>query len=36
MAQEGLPAIDGVPVPVIGAFQWTRLPEAWARNMHRA
>jgi serine/threonine protein kinase len=34
MAQEGLPAIDGVPVPVIGAFQWARLPEAWACNMH--
>jgi hypothetical protein len=36
MAQEGLPAIDGVPVPVIGAFQWARLPEAWTRDMHCA
>jgi hypothetical protein len=36
VAQEGLPAIDGVPVSVIGAFQWARLPEAWARSMHHA
>ena len=35
-ARAGLPAIDGVPVPVIGAFQWARLPEAWARNTHHA
>ena len=36
MSRGVLPAIDGVPVPVIGSFQWARIPDAWTRNLHRA
>jgi len=36
MAANGLPAVDGVPVPVISSAQWTRIPQAWVENAHRA
>jgi hypothetical protein len=32
----GLPAIDGVAVPVISSAQWARIPQAWLENAHRA
>ena len=36
MATHGLPAIDGVPVPVISSAQWSNIPQAWIENAHRA
>jgi hypothetical protein len=36
MATHGLPAIDGVPVPVISSAQWSGTPQAWIENAHRA
>jgi hypothetical protein len=30
------PGIDGEPVPVVTPAQWTRIPDAWLRNEHRA
>ena len=34
--QAGMPVIDGTVLPVTGPNQWTRVPEAWLRNAHRA
>jgi serine/threonine protein kinase len=31
-----LPTLDGHPVPVLGAAQWTQLTGAWIQNQHRA
>ena len=31
-----LPTLDGQPVPVLSAAQWTELNEAWIQNKHRA
>lgn len=36
MPANGLPAVDGVPVPVISSAQWARIPQAWVENAHRA
>jgi hypothetical protein len=36
MVANALPSIDGVPVPVLGASQWARIPAAWIANRHRA
>jgi serine/threonine protein kinase len=36
MVANGLPAVDGVPVPVISSAQWARIPQAWVENAHRA
>ncbi len=36
MHQQGLPTIDGVPVPLVNASQAIRLPRAWVENVHRA
>ena len=36
MNANGLPAVDGVPVPVISSAQWARIPQAWIENAHRA
>ncbi len=36
MQLSGLPAIDGVPVPVISSAQWSPIPQAWIENAHRA
>lgn len=36
MPANGLPAVDGVPVPVISSAQWARIPQAWIENAHRA
>lgn len=32
----GLPAIDGVPVPVISSAQWSPIPQARIENARRA
>lgn len=34
--QQGLPVIDGVPVPLINGTQAFSLPQAWVENKHRA
>jgi hypothetical protein len=31
-----MPVLDGKPVPVILASEWTRIPDAWLTNAHRA
>ena len=36
MSASGLPAVDGVPVPVISSSQWAHIPQAWVENAHRA
>ncbi|MGH8607051.1 MAG: hypothetical protein ACREX9_06425 [Gammaproteobacteria bacterium] len=36
MEANGLPAIDGVAVPVTSSAQWARVPQAWLENVHRA
>lgn len=36
MSANGLPAVDGTPVPVISSAQWSRIPPAWISNAHRA
>jgi hypothetical protein len=36
MSANGLPAVDGTPVPVISSAQWSRIPQAWINNAHRA
>jgi len=33
---QGLPTLDGVPIPVISPAHWSRIPEAWLSNIHRA
>jgi hypothetical protein len=33
---QGLPVIDGVPVPLVNATQAFTLPQAWIENKHRA
>ncbi len=35
MAGQGLPTLDGVPIPVISQAQWARVPEAWM-GLHSA
>ena len=38
-SQQGLPTIDGVPVPLINNInnsQTLALPQAWVENKHRA
>jgi glutathione synthase/RimK-type ligase-like ATP-grasp enzyme len=30
-----LPIIDGEPVPILSAAQWTRIPDEWVQNLHR-
>jgi serine/threonine protein kinase len=35
-AQSPLPVIDGHAVPVITPAEWTRIPDAWLANVHRA
>jgi serine/threonine protein kinase len=32
MHADGLPAVDGVPVPVISSAQWARIPPAWIEH----
>ena len=34
--QQGLPVIDGVPVPLVNSAQAFSLPPAWVENQHRA
>jgi hypothetical protein len=34
--QRTMPVLDGKPVPVILASEWTRIPDAWLTNAHRA
>ena len=34
--QAELPAVDGVPVPVLTPNEWVRVPRSWLRNVHRA
>lgn len=34
--QAVLPTLDGQPVPVLSAAQWTQLNEAWLLNKHRS
>jgi len=34
--QAQLPAVDGVPVPVLTPNEWARVPRSWLRNVHRA
>jgi hypothetical protein len=36
MHANSLPAVDGVPVPVISSAQWARIPPAWIEDAHRA
>lgn len=36
MVTNGLPAVDGVPVPIISSSQWARISQAWIENAHRA
>jgi hypothetical protein len=33
--QRHMPVLDGKPIPVILASEWTRIPEAWLENVHR-
>jgi serine/threonine protein kinase len=35
-AQSTMPVIDGVPLPVVLASEWARIPGAWVTNAHRA
>lgn len=32
MEGQGLPTLDGVPIPVITQAQWSRIPSAWIAN----
>ncbi len=34
--KQGLPVIDGVPVPLVNGTQAFALPQAWVENKHRA
>lgn len=34
--KQGLPVIDGVPVPLVNSAQAFDLPQAWVENKHRA
>jgi hypothetical protein len=34
--QRHMPVLDGKPIPVILASEWTRIPEAWLENVHRS
>ncbi len=34
--QSALPLFDGQPLPVPTPGAWSRIPEAWLRNLHRA
>lgn len=34
--KQGLPVIDGVPVPLVNSTQAFDLPQAWVENKHRA
>lgn len=34
-AQSALPVIDRVPLPLVHASEWARIPGAWLRNVHR-
>ncbi len=34
--KQGLPVIDGVPVPLVNSAQAFGLPQAWVKNKHRA
>lgn len=34
--KQGLPMIDGVPVPLVNSTQAFALPQAWTENQHRA
>lgn len=34
--KQGLPVIDGVPVPLVNSTQAFALPQAWVENKHRA
>ncbi len=36
MSANGLPTVDGTPVPVISSAQWSRIPQTWTSNAHRA
>jgi hypothetical protein len=33
---EGMPVVDGKPVPVVTPGEWARIPDPWLRNVHRA
>jgi hypothetical protein len=35
-AQRPLPVLDAKPIPVVHASEWTRIPDAWLANAHRA
>jgi serine/threonine protein kinase len=35
-AQRPMPVLDGKPIPVVHASEWTRIPDAWLANAHRA
>jgi hypothetical protein len=30
-----MPVIDEVPLPVVHASEWARIPDAWLHNRHR-
>lgn len=33
---QGLPTLDGAPIPVISSAQWAKVPETWISQCHRA
>jgi serine/threonine protein kinase len=33
--QRAMPVIDEVPLPVVHASEWARIPDAWLHNRHR-
>ena len=34
--KEGLPVVDGVPVPLVNSTRAVAVPQAWVENKHRA
>jgi hypothetical protein len=36
MAGQGMPSLDGVPIPVITQAQWARVPDRWPGDASRA
>jgi serine/threonine protein kinase len=35
-ARSTMPVVDGVPLPVVLASEWARIPGSWVANAHRA
>jgi hypothetical protein len=35
-ARSTMPVVDGVPLPVVLASEWARVPSSWVANAHRA